>query len=394
MAIELNKIPETITPPQPPDKMRWFFIVIIIVFVGVIGSLLLWPDNLSTHSAWFWFCTLAIPLLAGGLGYVIRLRVYENARVRILWWNHLHEDRHDELVLQGQRAAAVLGVAYITPNACNKLASILLQDKCMLEPVFSSHLQETITSARLSLPLNSLTAEGYRERLNYLLTTVIQMIEPELSACCGPLSVRLRHDGILENTQIISVWQQVFPQDYVINEINAFTDNDGLMWLDNWLDKKDSALILSVELNLFIDPRHRQAESVSAVLLASPEWQEKNSAIALALVHRPVIDKAAHTAVNDTARWGKLSPGEAFMLWRTQLNDGVLRGALQEMDRRGYLSAQQGDYILDDVFGNPGVAVGNIGLICASEHARETRTAQWLIMQEMTAHQVIVQPVS
>ncbi|MNE72734.1 hypothetical protein D3C80_1687010 [compost metagenome] len=49
---------------------------------------------------------------------------------------------------------------------------------------------------------------------------------------------------------------------------------------------------------------------------------------------------------------------------------------------------------LDDVFGRPAEAVGNIGIIVASEQAAIDAQAQLVVMQDKTVHGVVVRPVS
>ncbi|MCR0998772.1 hypothetical protein [Serratia rubidaea] len=392
MPIELNKIPEKRSLPEPPNKLRWALIVILITLIAGGCSLYFWPKEVSTHSSWFWFSTLVAPFLTGSVCYAARLRYYENKRDAIIWWNQLHQERYDELVLYGQRAAGILGKAYMTPGICNKLAAALIQGNCMLQSHFSSRLQKTVISAQLAPPLNEVTQRGYQQRVAHFLSDVIKMLQPELSALTEPVSVRLRHDGTLDNVQMLAVWQRIFPAEYSGGEIDVIAEDDGLIWLDSWLDRSKAELLLSVEINLFLDARERQAESVSAILLASPEWLATHNEELIARVHRPVMPRAESTWLEDTVRWGKLAAGESFTLWRAQLNGGVLCGILQDMERAGYLPGIRNDYRLDELFGKPGTAVGNIVLLCAAEHAQTTGEAQWAIAQEISPHQVIVRP--
>ncbi|MFI8415931.1 hypothetical protein ACQKDS_04135 [Serratia sp. NPDC078593] len=394
MPVELNKIPAKEPSPKAPNKITWFIVTIFIAVVWIICTLFFWPNSISTNTAWFWFCIIAVPFLVGGGCYACRLHFFENERDRIAWWNHLHQEQYDRQVLHGQRAVAILGKAYITPGACNKLASVLVQGNCMLQSYFSPHRQATVTSARLAAGSDIFTFEKYRQRLAHYVENIIKMLKPELDNIDEPLSIRLRHDGSLEDEQILSVWQQIFPSTYSVAAINLFVQDDGLMWLDTWLDSNDVNVMLSVEINLFLDDRDNQSESVSALLLASPEWQENHTATVIANVHRPVMDEGQSNTVEDTALWGRLTRGEAFTLWRVQLKDKAMGEILQKMERSGYLPGLQNDYLLDDLFGKPGAAVGNIALICASEHAQTTGEAQWGVIQDVTPHQFIVRSVS
>jgi len=86
-----------------------------------------------------------------------------------------------------------------------------------------------------------------------------------------------------------------------------------------------------------------------------------------------------------------MTPDSPWYLWRSQVNGDVLVN-LQSMDKQGYLKGKKGEMILDDVFGKPGTAVGNIMLICACEHATVSGLAQWLIADAKTIQMVIVRP--
>ena len=129
MPIDLKKIPEKAELPVPPDKRRWFITIVLCIVSGAILVLSFWRGNESTHTVWFWFCSLFIPFLVGFMGYIFQLRRYENERDRIIWWNHLHQQQYDEQVALGRLAMGMLATAYITPVARNKLATALLQEK-------------------------------------------------------------------------------------------------------------------------------------------------------------------------------------------------------------------------------------------------------------------------
>lgn len=391
MPIELKKIPEKLMLPEPPVALRWLIIIIFITVLGVMLALYLWPETMSTHSAWFWFCILAIPVSCGFICYAFRLRAYENERDRVNYWNRLHQGQHDIQVVKGQRSAGLLGKAYITPTACNKLASALLNYGSPLQSVYFSRLQRTLTTARLEPHVDYFSEESYSIRLTNYITQLIHMLEPDLSALpAEKLSVRLRHDGALDNAQITRIWQDIFPASYVVNELVAEAGGDGIMWLDTWLDRREAIIMLSVEINLFMEPRNYQSESVSAMLLASPEWLAQHDVVPEAVIHRPVVATEDISTLEDTLRWGKLSADEAHTLWRGQVDKDALTNLIQQAERSGYSPGQSENYILDDLFGGSGAAAGNIALLCACEYAITSGKPQWVMMTDKTTHQVIV----
>lgn len=394
MPVELHKIPEKVSLPEPPDKIRWLIIVVVVLIAGAAISLYFWPKGMTTHSGWFWFCTLVIPLFTGIASYALRLRSYENECDRIHWWNHLHQEQYDTQVNRGQRYAALLGKAYITPVANNKLASALLNAGSQLQSQFSSFLQRSLMTAQLEPYPQNFSEPEYVSRLEMYLSQLIRMLQPDISSVPGNLSVRIHHDGTLESAQIRTLWEKLYDASNPLAEISIETDGDGLMWLDNWLDKQERKLSLSVEINLFGEIKDKHAESVSALLLASPEWvSEYGNEHVSAVIHRPAVVGDDDNAFNDALLWGELAAGDKFSFWRSQLKGKMLATQLQSIDKAGYMPGIQDEHLLDDLFGCPGAATGNILLICACEHAAATNLPQLLMTESKTIHQAIVRPV-
>ncbi|MEE9652784.1 hypothetical protein V4836_01130 [Kluyvera ascorbata] len=391
MPIELKKIPEKIPLPFAPSVFRWLVAAVLIIILGVILVLYLWPEGTSTHSTWFWFCILALPLSVGLGCYAFRLRAYENERDRVNYWNRLHQEQHDIQMAKGQRPAGVLGKAYITPIACNKLASALINHGSQLQSTYFVHSQQALTTARLEPTTSHFSKESYSARLAGYITQLLRMLEPDLSVLpVDRLSVRLRHDGSLDNAQITQVWQAIFPASYPVDSLVVEQEGDGMMWLDAWLDQNEVALTLSVEINLFVEPRDYQSESISALLLASPAWLAQHDVKPETVIHRPVIATEDTCSLEDMLCWGKLSADEAHTLWRWRVDKEALTRLIQQSEKLGYSPGQDEDYMPDYLFGNPGAALGNIALLCACEYAMTSAKPQWVMMTDKTTHQVIV----
>ncbi|MEK8846413.1 hypothetical protein P2S30_25840 [Escherichia coli] len=119
---------------------------------------------MPTDSAWFWFCILVIPFSVGLTSYAFRLRVYENERDRLNYWNQLHQEQHDIQVKKGQRPAGLLGKAFVTPVASNKLASALINYGSQLQSFYFAGLQQTLTTAWLEPFHLNFSKETYRKR--------------------------------------------------------------------------------------------------------------------------------------------------------------------------------------------------------------------------------------
>lgn len=391
MPIELKKIPDKMSLPEPPSASRWLIAIVLISVLGGILALYLWPEKMSTYSAWFWFCIFVIPLSAGLACYAFRLRAYENERDRVNYWNHLHQEQHDIQVKRGRRPAGVLGKAYITPIACNKLASALINHGSQLQSTYFAHFQQALTTARLEPSTSYFSKESYSTRLTGYITQLLRMLEPDLSVLpADSLSVRLRHDGSLDNSQITQIWQAIFPVSYPVDSLVVEQEGDGMMWLDAWLDRNEAALTLSVEINLFMAPQDYQSESISALLLASPAWLTQHDVKPETVIHRPVIATEDACTLEDMLRWGKLSADETHTLWRWRVDKEAMTQLIQQSERLGHSPGQDEGYMPDDLFGNPGAALGNIALLCACEYAMTSGKPQWVMMTDKTTHQAIV----
>ncbi|MBB1199822.1 hypothetical protein EGM70_05840 [Enterobacteriaceae bacterium 89] len=392
MPVEIQKIPEKIAEPESPRPLRWLIIIALITIFGVALSLYLWPTGMSTHTSWFWLCTLAAPLSVGVGCYAMRLRAYENERDRVSYWNHLRQEQHDRHVNAGQRPMGLLGKAYITPIARNKLAAALIANGSQLQPSYFATLNRSLQIARLSPGDDFPSETDYQVNLRGYLVDLLSMLEPDLQAAPGGLSVRLQHDGSLNDSQISAIWQDIFPAKFTVKELVVGTEGDDVMWMDPCLDRHEAELVLSVEINLFLEPRAYQAESVSALLLATPEWLAQHDAVPQAFIHRPVVSTEELHSVENMLRWGELEPGESHNLWRMQVSEEILARLIQQAQKIGYSPGLEEGYVLDDLFGRPGAAVGNITLICACEHAVASGKPQWIMTENKTVHQAIVRP--
>ncbi|EMX0848820.1 hypothetical protein AAF302_000009 [Pluralibacter gergoviae] len=390
MPVELQKIPGKISEPAPPILSRWLIVILFITGSGIILSLYLWPTDVSTHTDWFRFCTIALPLFSGLICYVIRLRVYENKRERVLYWNHLHREQYEQQVLLGQRSVGLLGKAYITPAGCNKLAAALLRGEGLLRSQYFPHFQSTRMTARLDTSDIIFTEESYKDRLVSYLTKLICMLDSELQAIPGAISVRIQHDGSINNDEFRNIWQGIFPKVYVVKQLLIDTEGDGLMWLDVWMDHQCTPVMLSIEVNLFLEPHNYQTESVSALLLASSKWLSQNNVTPEVVIHRPVVATDNFQSTENMLQWGSLSAKESHVLWRTRIDQDAVVNLAQQAAKLDYSPGEDEVYFLDDIFGRPAAAIGNILLICACEYAIESGKPQWLIAQHKTVHQAIV----
>lgn len=394
MPVEIRNLPEPKVLPKPPEKMRWLVFIVICTLTGFILTLYFWPEDKPANTIWFWICATLTPSALGLICYAIRLHRYEHLSDQTSHWNQLYIEELKSKEEAGQQALGMLGMAYVTPAAKNKLAAALLLGASPLQTVYCSRTASVVSNALLHPPAKSNTVAEYCSRLEMHLYTLLRMLTPELEqyALNEPVTVRIRHDQTVSDTCFLSIWQRIFPERYALHPIIFRPDDDGLMWLDEWLDEQSPSLVLSVQVNLFGDKADNQAESISLLLLASPAWIKEKHTSPLAFIHRPVPVIKAVEAIDDVVRWGKLSPDEGYFNWRSQLTPSSQTEIIEAMDAKGYLFDKDREYSLDNSFGKPDFAVGNITLICACEHANSTQEPQWIMLEDKMPQCVIVRP--
>ncbi|EGT0660779.1 hypothetical protein JAF83_000935 [Citrobacter werkmanii] len=188
----------------------------------------------------------------------------------MIWRNQLVQQQHEEQSIRGQPEIGVLGISYETPVASHKLSAALLQGGSELQTYYSPARQTILTTAMFSSSMATKSATEYRLRMETQLRAALYQLQTELAQFPGQLAVRLVRDKILINKRIVAAWNAIFTAPERVYDIQISSENHGVMWIDEWLDKEDETLLLSVEINVFEQARDQEAESVSALLLASP----------------------------------------------------------------------------------------------------------------------------
>ncbi|MBY4887908.1 hypothetical protein K5Y32_08165 [Pantoea sp. DY-15] len=394
MPVNLNEIPDVIENPDPPHKLRWIIFIVVVCCLGALITLYLWPKNASTKSIWFWFCAIILPLITGLVCLVARLRHYENRCEQAAYWNHLHEQERERQIRRGRQALFIIGAAYHTPLGCNKLSQALLKGHSQLRSEYYPALLNSFMTAQLPVAQVKASQNTYETKLDRALNSLLPIIADEIRQLPRVLpAIRIRHDGTLSDALILDAWRRHSSSVLTTSEISVHSEDDGLMWLDTWLDNPKDVVILSVEINLFSTPRNKQAESVSAIFISDEKWVAENDVEPIACVHRPVVGSDAFQTINDAMRWGSVAAGEALTLWRTQVEMEALSPLLVALEQGEYLSGIQNEHVLDDSFGHPAAAVGNIALICAAENASSSGLPQVILTGDKSTHMSVVRAV-
>lgn len=394
MTIDLHALPLKIEPPSPLRKGRW---IALALLSGLLGSglvFLLWPGDGSRGSLWFWCCALVFPMMPGVLLFALRLLAYERQQAFVISWNTALETQEHRLVEHGQRAAALLATAYCTPAGNARLAQAILGGSKPLQPVYQQGEGRTMRLSRLVPPPQDGPEQSYAERLRLFLQQVKQNIQQDLLiGRMTPLRLRIKHNQIITDAEVLARWQSCVVDGFQIDSVE-FAQDDGLFWLESWLDESEpSGLLLSLEINLLLEPIEEQAESVSALLVAHPRYAMAQNLAPKAWIHRPVSMTGHAKSVQDLLLWGRISEShQSLAAWQAQLASDEICAANILLARAGHPLAPEQSIRLDDSFGRPGSAVANITLIVASEQAASTGESQLIMLEDVSSQWCVVSP--
>ncbi|MDU9394720.1 hypothetical protein [Pseudomonas sp. zfem002] len=399
MPVNLRELPEALVLPQPPNRVRWLFIILLCSLAGAALVLLFWPGEWQPQLPWFWTCVVVFPLAGSVILHGLRQFAYEHRRDYVESWNEARTDLEFQLIGQGQEAIALLAAAYCTPAGSHRLAEALRKGSKPLHAAYQPATKTTINVSPLVAQKPQEQSKDYTERLEAYLDRVLTVLVADLlcSVSEAPWRVRIRHNQVLGDAQVLALWHACAQRKALnLESVSIAAEGEGVIWLDAWLDQKPAdafPLVLSVELNLFQQPTADQAESVSAVLLARSEFCEDDGIQPSAWVHRPLAMSCDPEDVREVLLWGCVGPYSQAFAWQAQVPKDQLHdlhGALREqdcpLDIRACLN-------LDDTFGAPACAVGNIALIVGSEQAATAQQPQLLMLQDGTPQWCVVRPV-
>ncbi|MFK8332308.1 hypothetical protein M2D63_020095 [Pseudomonas sp. BJa5] len=394
MTVDLRALPDKVQLPTPPGKGRWSLVMLLITLLCSGLVVLFWPGDQSRNSAWFWCCAVVFPMLSGVLVFALRLLAYERQYNFAQGWNQSHGQQEHALIRQGQRAIAVLATSYCSPAGNNRLAQALRSGSTPLQPVYLPQRLTTLRLSRLPHPMQQTAGQSGVQRLQGVLQQVMRGLDEDLLRLKAPVLVRIRHNQLLTDAEVLAVWHSCASDDMAVEQVIFATQDDGLFWLDTWLDELGApALLLSIEINLFAEPVAEQAESVSAVLLALAERCAGQGPEPSAWIHRPVSMSSQAGSVQDVLCWGRIeNTTSEFFTWQLQVPDALLSEMNIVMSGTGYPLDSEKCNRLDDSFGLPASAVGNIAMIIASEQAVADSQPQLVMLQDATPHWCVVRP--
>lgn len=396
MAVDLGTLPPELEPPSPPRLRRWGVFVVAFSLAGCALVVLFWPTDSLGKSLWFWCSALVLPWVSGLSIFAVRQLEFEKRDAYVAAWNRNRGRQESSLIRKGQRAVALLNSAYVSGGGGSELAVGLLGGS---KPLRSLMWPGLATEMRLN-PLDAGTAmrstHSYTSGLKKHLTELVQCLRADLAQCGrgAPLRVRIRHNQILKDEQVASIWHEC-RETTQPDDIEFDPHADGLLWLDRWLDEAEpDPLIVSVEINLFMTPVEEQVESISVLIFALAEWARDARLPAHALIHRPVRVDDVSLDLERAMLWGGIPATDPdHFIWHSQLSVDAVSTLSIALSAAGQSPRDDGWHALNDSLGWPACAVGHISLIVATEHARAQDKAQLVALQDASMQLCVVQPV-
>lgn len=395
MPVDLHLLPEELPPVEPPRSVRWLSLVLTVAVLGGASVLLFWPGEWQPDSPWFWCCVLLFPVASGVLLYALRRIAYEDRQTYVDSWNATRAEVQLEMTTQGQQALGVLSTSYCSPVGSRHFAEQLCAGNKPLKTIFLPSHSTTLRWSPIADDALEASAKLPR-RLQTCLDRVLEELAITLKRLVPgePIQVRIRHNQPLREDEVLGLWNvSAQRQMLAVASVAIASGEDGLLWLDAWLDRADApGLVLSVEINLFEKPSADQAESVSAVLLARSGFCSQKDISPVAWVHRPVAMSNEPHSARQVLLWGRVDPQSKPFIWDSQLREADRVNAQKGLHDAGCSLDHRAWQRLDDSLGLPGCAVGNVALILASEQAAASQQPQLFMLQDQTPHWCVVQP--
>lgn len=397
MPVDLRALPAQLPLPSPPGGLRWCLIILIVAIAGGLLVTLLWPGSDRGGSLWFWCCAVVFPLMAGLIAYAVRRQAVEGRMDYVEGWNKARDDQRQVLIEQGQQHLLLIAAACCSAAGNNKLAQALRSGVVPLQPCYLELEGRTLRLSQLRPAAASLSTDEYAERLGRHLHQVVQGLDDAWRTCAEKVAhLRIRHNGVLADEQVLAIWRATAGELQATGQVTFATRaDDGLLWLDEWLDAPERAeLLLSLEINGYLEPEDGFAESVSAVLLGRSDCGIRQKLSPLAVVHRPVRASPPAESFEDSLRWGRLLDTEdKYFFWQSQLSDALAGDMAVVMSKSAHPPSHEKSLNLDGVLGRTGCAVGNLALVVAGEQAKAECEAQLILLEDVSPQWCVVRPV-
>lgn len=400
MALDFASLPPARpVPDTPPSRFVWTVAFFILMLVGILAVLLLWPADEPTHTAWFWTCVAVFPI--GIAGFVVSrvFRVYEARRLEAIAWNTASQRYAEQAFAKESIPLRILGAAMrVTEDDADSDIERIVGKRIELEPKASTHEADASTSARWFQPLEARLAADDAERHTLILEWLYDKLLLDLKASLAALLIEARLHVLLDisgyvgEADPVELWQVQW-RNHQLRETHAerVCASRDLFVVDGWLDgekgapRLDCSVVLLVSVSLCAvldaDPLDGTAEAGVGLLVTLPALADRHQLRAIASLHRPLRSGTAdlNHALTYALKWGHTefhALGDAWLTGFDGQTIGALRVALSQVERGEPRKTPIGELDLDRTIGRAGGSSGWLAAVCAALRAAQTATPQ------------------
>ncbi|NWC09566.1 hypothetical protein HX776_12170 [Pseudomonas agarici] len=376
MSVRLDQVPPRAPRPARPRVWLWLGVLpLLLLLLGVCGTLLFGSQGLRQQPVSFWGLTLGGPLLGWCLLSFGRVLLYFGQQQVADGWDKAREEDLTHKIRRGRRVQQVLGVSLYTalraPGEEEALQRAALLSGTQAIKVQPSWLDRTmLRHSRLPGITN--------ETCEYALLRVVEQVLGDLAQPLmrlpddTPLALLLAVDSALPENVLQRVWRRAWSESG-IRQSAVPVEEDGLEALDQWLDHRigDRAVLLVVALRFMPQQPEGTAEAAVGLLFGNRLTQALLPPIAH--LHRPEQQReptpgALFYAARQALDWVPLEAQSIEQTWRAGI-DARRHEALATVLAEASLPAKHnhGFYDLDSQLGHPGKASPWLAIAAATQ---------------------------
>jgi hypothetical protein len=363
MAYDLLQVaPARHVPPFKPAWLLWVVLAVVIVGGGAGCVIRFWPTSEPANTPWFWGCVVGFPLIGWLIPFFIYLGVLQTPRQRAIDFNNA---RRTYLANIGRKAGVPLHI---------------LGSGFFFSAQEDENTAEAVTQRRLTLDQQSRFPEDTE-------TVSARWIVPER------LAVRLAVATLLPAAEVEIAWRAKWAalglRASVVAEIDSTPPE--LITVDLWIDGKGVAqtdaanLLCVVQLNSLLNaaPDDGAAEAGVIVLFASSSLTAQKQLSSEALLFRPEYrdEKGIGQGLRQAMMWGRVRGSDLIDHWMTGGAEAQVNQALASQlhtQAVGVLTTKDlsGQHDLDFWLGSAGIAAPWLCMALAMQQARESGRKQ------------------
>jgi hypothetical protein len=387
MAVDFSLLPmEMPETGKPPSRLLWMVVFLLLVLAGIVGVLLIWPKNLSTHTFSFWGTLVLYPVGIPALIVLFRFQHYAARKLDIQMSNRAARQYNEGVFAAASVPLAVLGAShrFSVVSAENAIAGI--QSGTLRLPVQELLARDSeparvrwldVPGVRLGAGIDEDDRKRQEVVTRWLFGEILEELAEAITALPvqASLRVHLLVSGMLTDLQNEALWQECWSscrfRPASVARLKAEPRN--LQLVDAWLDQiaggheHEAKLIVAVQLHALLggSPRTGTAEAGVALLLMPDALASQYGISRMANLHRPVRGPfdLSNDALAHALKWASLTTELIPGGWRTGI-DMTQAGALYAAALQAGLDIQPVD--IDPRVGHAGIAAPWLATACAA----------------------------